>query len=230
MRKPPARPAVSLDEALALLRAQARPEALAGMAGFGMGTEGRLGLSMPMLRQLGRQIGRDHGLALALAASGIPDAQILASLVAEPALFTVGQMNTWVSTLNAWDSCDQACINAFVRTPLAWGRVPAWAARLPEFERRAAFALLAALAVHDKAAGDERFVEVLPLIERHANDERNFVKKAVNWALRQIGKRNTTLLPQAIACAERVAAQPSRAARWIAADALRELRAHEAST
>jgi 3-methyladenine DNA glycosylase AlkD len=135
-------------------------------------------------------------------------------------------MNTWVASLGAWDTCDQACVNAFARSPLAWGRVPVWAARQAEFERRAGFALLAALAVHDKTADDERFIEALPLIEQQAHDERNFVKKAVNWALRQIGKRNTTLLPQAIACAERVAAQPSRSARWIAADALRELRAH----
>lgn len=221
----PARPTVvTIDEALALLRAQARPEVLASMAGFGMNTEGRLGLSVPALRLLGRQIGRQHELALALAASEIPDAQILAAYVAEPARFTVAQMNTWVAALNAWDTCDQACTNAFAPSPLAWGRVPVWAAREPEFERRAAFALLAALAVHDKAADDERFIAVLPLIEQHAGDERNFVKKAVNWALRQIGKRNATLRPLAIACAERIAAQPSRAARWIAADALRELR------
>ncbi len=229
-RARPVRDPVSLDQALALLRAQARPEALEGMARFGLTGDGRLGLSMPMLRQLGKQIGRDHALAIALAASGIPDAQILAPLVAEPALFTVAQMNTWVASLGAWDTCDQACVNAFVRSPLAWGRVPVWAARQPEFERRAGFALLAALAVHDKAAGDERFVEMLPLIEQHAGDERNFVKKAVNWALRQVGKRNAVLRPQAIACAERIAAQPSRAARWVAADALRELRAHEATT
>jgi len=226
MPKPTRANAVTLDEALALLHAQGRPEALEGMARFGLNGDGRLGLSLPMLRQLGRQIGREHALAMALAASGIPDAQILASLVAEPALFTVDQMNTWVASLGAWDTCDQACVNAFVRSPLAWGRVPAWAARPAEFERRAGFALLAALAVHDKTADDERFIRVLPLIEQQAQDERNFVKKAVNWALRQIGKRNTTLRPMAIASAERIAAQPSRSARWIAADALRELRAH----
>ena len=218
------RPAVSLDEALALLRAQARPEALEGMAKFAIDGEGRLGLSMPMLRQLGKQIGRQHELAIALVASGIPDAQILASLVAEPARLTVGEMNTWVASLGAWDTCDQSCINAFARSPLAWGRVPVWAERQPEFERRAGFALLAALVVHDKQADDERFIELLPLIERQAGDERNFVKKAVNWALRQIGKRNDALREQAIACAERVRDQPSRSARWIAADALRELR------
>jgi 3-methyladenine DNA glycosylase AlkD len=215
---------LSLDEALDRLRAQARPEVLAGMARFGMNTEQRLGLSIPMLRRLGREIGPDHGLALALVDTGIPDAQILAACIAEPARFTVTQMNHWVTRLDAWDSCDQACSNAFARTPLAWARVPAWAARTGEFERRAAFALIAALAVHDKTAEDARLIAFLPLIEAAADDERNFVKKAVNWALRQIGKRNPALREEAIACAERLRTRDSRAARWIAADALRELR------
>jgi 3-methyladenine DNA glycosylase AlkD len=229
LARPPApRVAVSLDDALALLRAHARPEVLASMAGFGMATAGRLGLSVPVLRQLGRQIGRDHGLALQLAASGIPDAQILAAYVAEPARFTVDEMDTWVRGLAAWDTCDQACGNAFVRSPLAWGRVPVWAAHEPEFERRAGFSLLAALAVHDKAAADARFVALLPLIEQAADDGRNFVKKAVNWALRQIGKRNSVLCQEAVACAERLRERPSPAARWIGADALRELRARAA--
>jgi 3-methyladenine DNA glycosylase AlkD len=217
-------PAVTLDEALALLRAQARPEQLAGMARFGMAPARRLGVSVPALRVLGKRLGKDHALAQALWDTGIPDARILAAYVAEPARFTARQMDRWILGLGAWDSCDQACGNAFVRTPLAWGRVAAWAAREPEYERRAAFALMAALAVHDKAADDAAFIALLPLIEAAADDERNFVKKAVNWALRQIGKRNASLLPRAIACAERVAQRPSRAARWIAADALRELR------
>jgi 3-methyladenine DNA glycosylase AlkD len=215
---------VTLDEALARLQAQARPEALAGMARFGMNPQQRLGLSVPTLRRLGREIGRDHGLALALVDTGIPDAQILAAYVAEPAQFTVSQMNRWVERLDAWDSCDQACSNAFARSPLAWARVPAWAGRAGEFERRAAFALIAALAVHDKTAEDARLIALLPLIEAAADDERNFVKKAVNWALRQIGKRNPALREKAIACAERLRSRDSRAARWIAADALRELR------
>ncbi|MEK8030527.1 DNA alkylation repair protein [Ideonella sp. DXS29W] len=226
---PHARP-LALDEMLAQLRAQARPEALAGMAAFGMATQARLGWSVPALRQLGRQIGRQHELAIALAASGIPDAQILASLVVEPARLTVAEMDTWVAALAAWDTCDQACINAFSRSPLAWGRVPVWAARTAEFERRAGFALIAALAVHDKAAIDERFIALLPLIEEHAGDERNFVKKAVSWALRQIGKRNAVLRLHALACAERLRAQPARSARsarWIGGDAWRELSATE---
>ncbi|HJV69939.1 DNA alkylation repair protein [Ideonella sp.] len=219
-----AQPAWTLDTVLDRLRAQARPEVLAGMAHFGMNTAHRLGWGIPALRQLGREIGRDHALALQLAASGVPDAQILAAYVAEPARFTVAQMNTWVASLAAWDTCDQACSNAFALSPLAWGRVPVWAARRGEFERRAAFALIAALTVHDKSAPDERFLAFLPLIEQAADDERNFVRKAVNWALRQIGKRNAVLRTHAIACAEKLRTRHSRAARWIAADALRELR------
>ena len=219
---------MTLEEALARLRAQARPEVLAGMAHFGMNTQRRLGLAVPTLRQLGREIGRDHALAMALVDTGIPDAQILAAYVAEPKQFTAAQMDHWVSRLDAWDTCDQACANAFVGSPLAWDRVPAWAARPGEFERRAAFALIAALTVHDKRAADERFVAFLPLIEEAADDQRNFVRKAVNWALRQIGKRNPALRAAATACAERLRGHASPTARWIAADALREWRKRSA--
>jgi 3-methyladenine DNA glycosylase AlkD len=216
-----------LMQAMAALRAQARPEAVAGMARFGMNPEGRLGLSVPMLRQMAKGLGRDHLLAQALWDTGVPEAQIVAALVAEPARFTVTQMNHWVRGMRAWDTCDQACTNAFARSPLAWARLPVWATWPGEFERRAAFALLAALAVHDKGAPDDRFLAALPLIEAAADDERNFVRKAVNWALRQIGKRNANLLSAATACALRLRARPSRAARWIASDALREWQARQ---
>lgn len=209
---------------LAHLRTLARPEAVAGMARFGMNPEGRLGIPVPVLRATARTLGRQHALALALWDNGVPEAQIVAALVAEPERFTVGQMNHWVQGLRAWDTCDQACTNAFARSPLAWGRVPVWAGRSAEFEKRAAFALLAALAVHDKRADDAAFVACLPLIEAAADDDRNFVRKAVNWALRQIGKRNQALLGEAMLCAERLQRQPSGSARWIAADALREWR------
>lgn len=218
----------SSEFVLARLRALARPEAVAGMARFGMNPEGRLGISVPVLRAIARSLGRHHALAQALWDSGVPEAQIVAALVAEPARFTIGEMNHWTQGMRAWDTCDQACINAFAPSPLAWGRVPVWAQRQGEFQRRAAFALLAALAVHDKKADDEAFVSCLPLIEAAADDERNFVRKAVNWALRQIGKRNASLLGEAVRCAERLRLRPSKAARWIAADALREWRAHQA--
>lgn len=215
-----------LDQALALLHDNARagPDDLAGMARFGMDVEGRLGVPVPVLRKLGRALGRDHDLALALWDTGMPDAQILAGLVADPSRMTSQQMDAWAHTMRSWDVCDGACLNAFVHSPLAWDKVAAWTARDEEFVRRAGFALLATLAVHDKQADDARFVAALKHIEAAADDERNFVKKAVNWALRNIGKRNAALHAAAIAQAQRLQARGTRAARWIAADALRELR------
>jgi len=212
-----------LADAMQRLQARARPDQLAGMARFGMAAEHRLGLSVPMLRTLAKDLGREHTLALALHASGVPDAQILAAYLAEPKRFTVSEMNAWAARFTSWDTCDQACTNAFAPSPLAWARVAVWAADEREFVRRAGFALLAALAVHDKRAPDDRFIAALPLISAHADDERNFVKKAVNWALRQIGKRNATLLPHALALAEALKQRPERSARWIGSDARREL-------
>ncbi|MBI5258531.1 MAG: DNA alkylation repair protein [Burkholderiales bacterium] len=212
------------DDAMTALQAEARPAELAGMARFGMAVAGRLGVAIPVLRRLARQFGRDAALAEALWDTGLPDAQILASLVADPQQLGVWQMDQWARSGRSWDVCDQACNNAFVRSPHAWGRVAAWATDSDEFVRRAAFSLLASLAVHDKAAADADFLAALPLVEQAADDDRNFVKKAVNWSLRNIGKRNAALNAAAIACAETLAKRPGRAARWIAADALRELR------
>ncbi len=193
------------------------------MARFGLVGDGRLGLSVPVMRAMARQLGRDHTLAQDLWDTGIPDARIVASMVAEPALLTSRQMDAWVKGFAAWDVCDQTCLNAFCKSPLAWGKVRAWAGRKDEFVRRAAFSLLATLAVHDKRASDAQFIEALALVEAAAQDDRNFVKKAVNWALRSIGKRNAALRPQAIAAALRIQQQGTKSARWIAADALREL-------
>ncbi|PTT74879.1 DNA alkylation repair protein, partial [Pelomonas sp. HMWF004] len=193
-----------LNEALSALHAAARPEQLAGMARFGLTGEGRLGLAVPTLRALGRQFGRDHDLALALWDTGIPDAQMLAGMVAEPDRLTVAQMDHWVAGLRAWDVCDQACLNAFVRSPLGWDAIPRWAAREAEFEKRAGFALLAVAAVHHKTRPDSDFQARLSLIEAAAADNRNFVKKAVNGALRQIGKRSPGLREPALTLAERL--------------------------
>lgn len=212
-----------LAEAVQLIRAEARPEALEALAGFAIGGEGRLGLSVPQMRAVARQLGRDHALALALWDTAIPDAQIVAGLIAEPARLTLAQMDHWTQGMAAWDVCDQACNNAFRKSSLAWARIPVWAASREEFVRRAGFALLAVMAVHDKKRPDADFTALLPLIEAAADDERNFVKKAVNWALRQIGKRSDVLLPGAITCAERLRERPEKSARWIGADALREL-------
>lgn len=213
-----------LTTALDLLHQNARPAELAGMARFGIVGDHRLGVSVPAMRGIARTLGRDHALAQALWDTAIPDARIVASMVAEPAQLTARQMDAWVKGFAAWDVCDQTCLNAFCKSPLAWRKVEVWATRKDEFVRRAAFALLATLAVHDKAADDAAFVAALALVEAAADDDRNFVKKAVNWALRNIGKRNRALRQAAIDAALRIQQQGSRSARWIAADALRELR------
>ena len=212
-----------LQIALALLHNDARPAELAGMARFGINPEGRLGLSMPAIRRIAKTLGHDHELALGLWDTGIPDARIVAGMVAEPTKLTSDQMDAWVKGFSSWDVCDQVCASAFRASPLAWSKLPVWAARKEEFVRRAAFALLATLAVHDKMASDERFVAMLPLIETAADDERNFVKKAVNWALRNMGKRNSFLSAAVIESSQRIQQMDSRSPRWIAADALREL-------
>lgn len=172
------------------LQALADPVAVAGMAKFGVGGQHTLGISIPPLRQMAKEIGQNHALAQQLWASGIHEARILASLIDSPQQVSEAQMETWVLEFNSWDVCDQCCINLFRQTPFAYPKVVEWSSREEEFVKRAAFALLATLAVHDKKAGDERFIGFLPMIKRASTDERNFVKKAVNWALRQIGKRN----------------------------------------
>lgn len=212
-----------LQETLTELRHEARPDALAGMARFGLVGAGRLGLSMPVMRRIAKRLGRDHPLALALWETGIPDAQIVAGLVADPAHLTSRQMDAWAADFTAWDVCDQVCLGAFVKSPHAWRKVQTWSRRKPEFVRRAAFSLLAMLAVHDKSSGDARFISCLPLIEAAADDGRNLVKKAASWALRGIGKRNRVLNCEAVAAARRLARGDARSARWIASDALREL-------
>ena len=212
-----------LTEALALLQQQARPDELAGMARFGINPDHRLGLSVPAMRRIAKTLGRDHGLALALWSTGIPDARIVAGMVADPAKMGSRQMDAWARDFNSWDVCDQVCGSAFAASPLAWKKVVLWATQPQEFVRRAAFALLATLAVHDKQAEDARFVAALTLIEAAANDPRNYVMKAANWALRNIGKRNAALNAAAIDAARRIQQQGSKPARWIAADALREL-------
>jgi len=211
------------DEVVAEMRSLARAENLAGMARYGIVTERALGLSIYDLRPLARRFGRDHALASELWQTGIHEARILAAYVDDPAAVDETQLERWVADFDSWDVCDQVCSSLFDRTPFAWGKAAEWAARDEEFIKRAAFVLVAALAVHDKHAADERFLDLLPLVAREASDDRNFVKKAVNWALRQIGKRNGALNAAAVATAGQIAAQGSRSARWIAADALREL-------
>lgn len=199
-----------------------------GMKRFGIRPVHALGLNTPQLRTIARSIagttGRNQALAEALWETGIHDARILAALVGDPVTIARATMDKWTRDFASWDVCDGCCCNLFDRSPHAWSQIRKWAAKRNEFVRRAAFSTIAALAVHDKSAADQVFIDALPLIEKYAFDDRNFVKKAVNWALRNIGKRNETLRPEAIACAERIRAQGTPSARWIAADALRELK------
>jgi len=213
----------SVQDVLDRLQSKARPEQLKGMAKYGMAVERRLGVSVPDMRKLAKDVGRDHKLALDLWRTGTAEARIVAALVDDPARVTEGQMEEWVKDINSWDVCDQVCMNLFEKSKLAWKKIIDWSEREEEFIKRTAFSLIACLAWHDKKASDEEFIRLLPVITRAATDERNFVKKAVNWALRNIGKRNLNLNKAAINVAKEIQRLDSKAARWIAADAIREL-------
>ena len=213
-------------ELIAELRSHANPANVAGMAQFGINPHDTLGVSIPVVRELAKRAGRDHALAAALWESGIHEARVLAALVDDPRWVTEEQMERWVTAFDSWDVCDQVCSNLFDRTPYAVDKAMEWAGRREEFVKRAGFALMAALAWHDRRSPDETFLQFLPVILRESTDQRNFVKKAVNWALRQIGKRNPALMQAAIQTAREMQAIQSPAARWIAADALREFARH----
>jgi 3-methyladenine DNA glycosylase AlkD len=207
-----------------------------GMARYGINVDDAFGVSVYELRRIARRLGTNHDLALALWATGNHEARLLACFVDDPAKVTERQMEAWARDFDSWDVCDQATCSLFDLAEHGWPKAREWAARDDEWVRRAGFALMAGLAVHDKRAADRDFTRLFPLIERGALDPRNFVKKAVNWALRNIGKRNWALNAAAIACAERIRAAANkraggerggdagaRAARWVANDALREL-------
>lgn len=213
----------SADEIINKLKAKARPEQLRGMARYAIVGEGRLGVSVPEMRKLAKEIGKDHQLALDLWRSGIPEARIVAGMIGDPDKLTEQQMEDWVEDFNSWDICDQVCMNLFEKSSLAMKKIHDWSKREEEFVKRAAYALIACLAWHDKKAKDEVFIKLFPLIKYGATDERNFVKKAVNWALRNIGKRNPNLNKIAVKVAKEIHQMDSKAARWIASDAIREL-------
>lgn len=206
------------------LEAQGSPTNVEGMARYGI-RPGTIvyGVSVPALRQMARRIGRDHALAKTLWHSGVHEARLIAAFIAEPKRLTEAEADAWVEGIDSWDVCDQSCSSFLWKTPFAYAKAVEWSGREEEFVRRAGFVMMAALAVHDKKAPDERFVPLLEIIARGAGDERNFVKKAVNWALRQIGKRSHFLNGLAVQTAERIQQMDSKAARWVAADALREL-------
>jgi 3-methyladenine DNA glycosylase AlkD len=213
----------SVNYVLEKLQSMAHPEQLTGMARYGITIKQRLGVSVPDLRKLAKEIGKDHKLALDLWRTGTGEGQILAAMTDDPDKLTEEQMEDWVKDINSWDICDQVCMNLFKNDQLAWKKIVDWSCREEEFVRRTAFSLIACLAWHDEKASDEKFIELLPVIIRGAADERNFVKKAVSWALRNIGKRNLNLNEAAINTAREIKRLDSKAARWIAANAIREL-------
>lgn len=211
------------SEILERLKSLGDPENRAGMARFGINPENAYGISIPTLRKIARETGRDHELALELWDSGIHEARILASFIDDPKQVSEAQMERWAADFDSWDVCDQCCGSLFDRTAYSYRKAFEWSKREETFVKRAAFALMAYLAVHDKRAEDQKFAAFLPVIVRESGDDRNYVKKAVNWALRQTGKRNRHLNALAIETARQIAKIDSRAARWIASDALREL-------
>lgn len=210
-------------EILKQLKSLSNPENVAGMARFGINPNNTYGVSIPALRKIARETGRHHTLAGRLWSSGIHEARILACLIDVPELVSEEQMEKWVVDFDSWDVCDQCCSNLFDKTGFAYQKVLEWSSRNEEFVKRAGFVLMATLAVHDKMAGDEEFLKFLPLIKREAADDRNFVRKAVNWALRQIGKRNLNLNRAAVETAKELQKTDSKTAKWVASDALREL-------
>ena len=216
--------------ALRKLRELADPKVRAKLAYFGVNVPKAFGISAPVLHTFARHIGKDQPLAEELWSTGIHEAKILAALIGESEKVTAAQMERWVRDFDSWDVVDAACCYLYASAKPAWDKIYEWSGRRAEFEKRAVFSLAAYLSYKDKAADDTRFERFLSVIEREAHDERNFVRKAVNWALRNIGKRNLRLNAAAIRSAERIQQQDSRAARWIAADALRELKSDPVQT
>jgi 3-methyladenine DNA glycosylase AlkD len=211
------------SEILRRLKSHSNPEAVKGMARFGINPRNTYGVSIPVLRALAKEIGKNHALAQKLWNSGMHEARILASMIDVPDRVTKAQMERWVKDFDSWDVCDQCCSNLFDKTKTAFEEAYGWSSRREEFVKRAGFALMAVLVSHDTEAPNANFLKCLNAIEKEADDERNFVRKAVNWALRGIGKRNLPLNKAAIRTAKAIHKMNSRAARWIASDALREL-------
>ena len=214
---------MNADQIIVQLKSQADPAAVEGMARYGINPDNTLGISIPTLRGMAREIGKDHQLAGELWNSGIHEARILASIIDDPNQVTEEQMERWVSDFDSWDVCDQVCSNLFDKTTFAYQKAIEWSGGEAEFIKRAGFALIAALAVHDKQAGNELFEPFFPIIVRQATDGRNYVKKAVSWALRNIGKRNRHLNTRAIEIAWKIEQIDSMVACWIANNALKEL-------
>jgi len=219
---------MTINEIINHLKKNSNPKDKEGMARFGIDVKYALGVKIPILRSLAKKIGKNHQLALDLWKSKIHEVRILASMIDEAGKVTEKQMEQWVKCFNSWDLCDQVCMNLFDKTKFAWEKALEWPKRKEEFVRRAGFSMMACLAWHDKKARDDNFLKFFPIIKQYSIDERNFVKKAVNWALRQVGKRNINLRKHAIKTAKEILSASwrnnPRPARWIANDALRELK------
>jgi 3-methyladenine DNA glycosylase AlkD len=216
--------ALEVEEVVDRLRSIGDSKAVEGMARFGIQSSNSFGVSIPKLRALAREIGRDHKLALRLWETGLHDARQIAAMIDDPREVTVAQMEKWVRDFDSWDIVDGCCGTLFDKTTFAVAKAREWCEREAEYEKRAGFVLMAELAVHDKSAKNQVFLDFLPPIIDGASDKRNFVKKAVNWALRQIGKRNLKLNKAAVSTALNIQKIESGAAKWVASDALRELR------
>ncbi len=216
---------MQMEEIIDTMRGLANPENVKGMARFGISSENTLGISMPEVRNIAKIIKKDHSLALQLWDSGIHEARILAALIAEPKLVTEQMMDKWVSDFDSWDVCDQVCGNLFDKTPYADRKILEWAEDEREYVRRASFALIAYSAVHHKKRDDDEFLQFFDIILKYSTDERNFVKKADNWAIRQIGKRSFYLNEKALELCYSIQQTHtnSKSAKWITADAIREL-------
>lgn len=220
----------TLPSLLSYLHSLTNRKNIEGMKRYGITSKKVLGISAPVMRNIAKAIGKNHVLASQLWKTGIYEARQIASLIDDPKLVSEKQMDAWAKDFDNWAICDGCCMNLFDKTPFAYARVHEWSSAEQEFVKRAGFALMAALAVHDKKAKDASFLEFFPDLIRGASDERNLVKKAVNWALRQIGKRNLALNGKAILLSEKIRALDTPSARWIATDALRELRSNAVIT
>ena len=216
-------PSITLEHLMDEIKRKGTPSAVAGMSRFGIQTGAALGVPIPQLRNLAKEAGTNHDLAQELWKTGIHEARILASMIDDPTKVSDEQMEKWAADCDSWDIVDGSCGNLFDKTKFAVSKAHEWSKRREEYVKRAGFVLMAELAVHDKKASDKIFLDFLPVIIREASDERNFVKKAVNWALRQIGKRNTFLNASAIKTCTEISKSDSRSAKWVAAGALREL-------
>ncbi len=214
---------MTTEEVIIQLKQKSSASYLAGMKRFGIDNSHALGTPLPEVRKIGKAIKKDHALALQLWDTKIHEARMLASIIADAALVTTELMDAWVMDFNSWDICDQVCGNLFCRTPFAIEKAIAFCRRNEEFVKRAGFVLMAEYAMHNKTADDAIFIAILPITEREAGDNRNFVKKAINWTIRQIGKRNDILRIAAIETANRILLQNSKASNWIASKALNEL-------